>query len=131
MKLLLDTCTYIWLVDNSALLSAAAREALRTTDHSRHLSAISVSEVHRLIRKGRLAIHAPRGLDVWFETGFANHGVAPEAITWRIAHAAEMLPAIHNDPADRYIIATAQRLDAAIVTPDNSIPRYPGVEVIW
>ncbi len=131
MKLLLDTCAYIWLVDNSALLSAAAREALRVTGHSRHLCAISVSEVHRLVRKGRLAIHAPKGLDVWFETGFANHGVAPEAVTWRSAHVAELLPAIHSDPSDRYIVATAQLLGAAIVTPDKIIPRYPGVEVIW
>jgi len=48
-----------------------------------------------------------------------------------IAHAAEMLPAIHSDPADRFILATAQILKARVLSPDTIMPQYPGIIVQW
>ena len=63
MKYVLDTCTYYWLVDDQTKLSAAARLAIGDANNSLHLSAITVSEIHRLTRKGRISIHAPNGLE--------------------------------------------------------------------
>jgi PIN domain nuclease of toxin-antitoxin system len=42
-----------------------------------------------------------------------------------------MLPAIHNDPADRFILATAKVLAGRILSPDTMMPKYPGITVEW
>jgi PIN domain nuclease of toxin-antitoxin system len=131
MKYVLDTCTYYWLVDDQTQLSPAAIRVISDLANTLHLSAISVSEIHRLTRRGKIFIAAPAGLDDWFRKGFAQHQVTCEPITFEIAHAAETLPSIHNDPADRFIIATASLLGAKILSPDSILPKYPGTDVVW
>lgn len=38
---------------------------------------------------------------------------------------------LHNDPADRIIVATAVTLSASVVTSDRKIIEYPFVKTIW
>lgn len=71
------------------------------------------------------------GLLRWFELAVAQHRLVCVPITPAIAHAAELLPPIHEDPAGRLIIATAQQLGADIVTPDNLIAQHPGARTLW
>jgi PIN domain nuclease of toxin-antitoxin system len=131
VRYILDTCTYFWLVDDQSKLSGAALSAISDANNSLHLSAMTVTEIHRLVRKGKISIHAPNGLEDWFQKGLTQHGVICEPITLAIAHAAEMLPAIHNDPADRFILATAKGLGGRILSPDTTMPRYPGIATEW
>ena len=131
MKYVLDTCTYFWLVDDQTKLSAPALAAMGNANNFLHLSVIAVTEIHRLVRKGKISIHAPNGLEAWFHKGLTQHRVNCEPITLTIAHAAEMLPAIHNDPADRFILATAKVLGGRILSPDRIMPKYPGSAVEW
>ena len=131
MRYVLDTCSYFWLVDDQAKLSTAALSAIGDANNSLHLSAITVTEIHRLVRKGKISIYAPNGLEDWFQKGLTQHGVTCEPITLAIAHAAEMLPAIHNDPADRFILATAKVLGGRILSPDTIMPKYPGLTTEW
>lgn len=143
-------------------------------NNSLHLSAITVTEIHRLARKGKISIHTPNGLEEWFHKGLpmnppkdwgktkmvpflcppqifgcfpfvvqgfkarngfrgnlTQHRVTCEPITLAIAHAAEVLPAIHNDPADRFILATAKVLGGRILSPDRIMPKYPGIATEW
>lgn len=69
MKYTLDTCAYYWLADDQTQLCPAALSAIVDANNSLHLSAITVTEIHRLVRKGRISIHAPNGLDDWFRKG--------------------------------------------------------------
>jgi len=39
--------------------------------------------------------------------------------------------AFHKDPADRFIVATARKFGAPIVTADEKIRAYPHVRTIW
>ncbi len=41
------------------------------------------------------------------------------------------LPAHHNDPFDRMLIATALAEDIAIVASDREFKKYKGLRVIW
>jgi PIN domain nuclease of toxin-antitoxin system len=131
MKYVLDTCTFFWLLDDQSKLSELAREVLRDVGNSLHVPVIVLTELHRLVRRGKIAIRAPDGLDQWFRKGLIQHQAQCEPITLEIAHAAEVLPAIHNDPADRFILATAQVLGARILSPDTIMPKYPGLSVKW
>lgn len=67
MKYVLDTCSYYWLVDDQTKLSAAARSAIGDANSSVHLSVITVTEIHRLVRQGRISIQSPNGLEGWFQ----------------------------------------------------------------
>ena len=131
MLYVLDTCTFLWLATDQSQLSTLARQTIADTNHTFHLSAITVTETHRLVRKGKIALQANVALDVWFRAALAQHQVRCEPITLEIAHAAELLPAIHNDPADRFILATAQVFGGRILSPDAIMRRYPGLVVEW
>jgi PIN domain nuclease of toxin-antitoxin system len=131
MKYVLDTCTFFWLVDDQSKLSELARRVITDTTNSLHVPVIVLTELHRLVRKGRISIHAPEGLDQWFAKGLLQHQAQCEPITLDIAHAAEILPPIHNDPADRFILATAQVLGGRILSSDTIMPKYPGITVDW
>ncbi len=131
MRYVLDTCTYYWLVDDQTRLSAAALSALADPGNSLHLSVITVAEIHRLLRKGKISIHAPSGMKDWFQKGLTQHRIICEPITLDIAHAAELLPGIHNDPADRFILATAEVVAGRVLSPDTLMPKYPGIITEW
>ena len=45
MRLLLDTHTFLWLVEGSPNLSQAAQAAMANSDHELHLSVASVWEM--------------------------------------------------------------------------------------
>jgi PIN domain nuclease of toxin-antitoxin system len=131
MHYVLDTCTFLWLATDQTRLSPVATTALADVGNMLHLSVISVTETHRLIRKGKIVLQTNLSLDAWFRAMLIQHQVQDEPITSEIAHGAEVLPSIHNDPADRFILATAQILGARILSPDNTMPKYPGFAVEW
>lgn len=81
MKYVLDTCTFFWLVDDQSELSAVARIVLADVNHSLHVPVIVLTELHRLVRKGKIAIRAPDGLDQWFRKGLLQHQAQCEPIT--------------------------------------------------
>jgi PIN domain nuclease of toxin-antitoxin system len=48
-----------------------------------------------------------------------------------IAARATLLPAIHRDPFDRLLIATAQAHRLRLLTPDPTITKHPNPETFW
>jgi PIN domain nuclease of toxin-antitoxin system len=52
-------------------------------------------------------------------------------VTGSIAARATLLPNIHRDPFDRILIATSQTEKLALLTPDETIAKYPGLEILW
>ncbi len=59
------------------------------------------------------------------------HGLRELPVSGVIAARATLLPAIHRDPFDRLLIATAQEHRLKIVTPDATIAKYPGLDTLW
>lgn len=41
------------------------------------------------------------------------------------------LPSLHRDPADRFLIATAQERNLTLITPDPAIQQYPQLKAHW
>jgi len=112
-------------------LSSLAAAVIADGANPLHVSVISLTETHRLLRRGKIALQSGLSLDVWFQAEALQHQVQCEPITLEIAHVAEMLPPVHNDPADRFILATARVLGAAVLSPDTVMPQYPGIHVEW
>lgn len=125
--LLLDTCALIWLAGNTGDLSATARR--RIAEEPLFVSAISAWEIALKCRLGKLTLPDPP--EEWYPAVLAHHGITELPLTGAVAITAASLPRLHNDPADRFIIATAVQDNLWVVTPDEHIKGYPQVKVAW
>ena len=60
----------------------------------------------------------------WFAEVLTKHRLILAALTVEVLVAANSLPWHHRDPADRFIIASARHLGAAVVTADQRFQLY-------
>ena len=127
MRLLLDTCTFLWLAGGSSLSDEAAA-AIRDPSNDVFLSAVSVWEIATKHRAGRLPLPEPP--ERLIPTERRLRGVAALAFDEASALQVMRLPLLHRDPFDRMLISQTIALGLAIVTPDPLISQYP-VRVIW
>lgn len=124
MRLLLDTHTAIWWLEDNSRLGQAATAALSDPVHERLLSACVVWEIAIKRALTKLTVS-----DAYVDRLLA-YDIAPLDMTLEHAKAVEQLPHHHGDPFDRMLIAQAQVEGAAIVTRDPRFQPYD-VEVIW
>ena len=128
MRLLLDTCTFLWLTAEPQRLGPRARRAIDARDAGLVLSDASVWEVCLKWQAGKLALPLPPRR--WF---------GEQALRWRVErlpmaaehlYRATELPPLHRDPFDRLLVAQAIERDLTLVTPDPAIRAY-SVAVLW
>ena len=127
MRLLLDTCTFLWLAGGQSLSHAAAA-AIRNPSHEVFLSAVSVWEIVTKHAAGRLRLPEPP--DRLIQTERRLRGLASLAFDEDAALQGLKLPPLHRDPFDRMLIAQAIGHGLAIITPDVAISQYP-VRTVW
>ncbi|MDB5289260.1 MAG: type toxin-antitoxin system VapC family toxin [Phycisphaerales bacterium] len=126
---LLDTCALLWLGTDQSKIPQSILVQIQDPAVPVYVSAISAFEIGIKHAKGKLVL--PLDPEAWFALALANHQVMPLAITWEIATRSAALPRIHNDPADRLIVATAQYHTLTVLTPDSCIQNYPGIATTW
>lgn len=127
MKLLLDTHTFLWVV-NDGPLSGHARQAFLNAESELYLSAASYWEISIKISIGKLVL-----VDNWVES--FDREMAANGIKWlpiKKEHCLGVidLPMIHRDPFDRLLIAQAVFEQMTLLTADKNIQRY-SVPIIW
>lgn len=126
MRYLLDTCALIWLGMGGGDLSADARRRIAVAS-ALHYSSISVWEIARLIKDGKVII--PNDAEGFVADLKELYGLAAIPPADGIMLHAAQLPDFHKDPADRIIIATSLAYDLTVVTGDDKFPQY-GVRTI-
>lgn len=127
MKLLLDTCTFLWLAGGHSL-SPQADSLVRDPSHDVLLSAVSVWEISTKYRAGKLPLPEPP--ERLIPTERRLRGVEPLAFDEDAALVVSRLPMLHRDPFDRMLICQAIAHGLAIVTPDPMVAQYP-VRIVW
>ena len=128
MKLLLDTCSFLWFLADAPELSAKARAAILDPANSVYLSAVSAWEIGRKYAKGDLELPGrPESLIPQIRT---DSGILSLPLSEEEAISAEKLPLLHKDPFDRMIIAQALVQGMVVVTPDRAFEPYP-VRLLW
>lgn len=125
--MLLDTCALLWLAEGGRRLTPRSRLAISASTVV-YVSAISAFEIGIKHRFGKLKLPALPG--EWFRAVVAQHDLAVASLDLDICMAATELPAIHRDPCDRFIIATARLRSLPVVTADTRFASY-GIEVVW
>jgi PIN domain nuclease of toxin-antitoxin system len=126
--ILLDTCALLWLSADAVELSERARDELRKPVVV-YVSAISAWELGVKVAKKKLGL--PKPISEWFPAVCAHYHITELSITAVIAAAATELEPLHNDPADRIIVATAQQHRLTILSPDALIAQYRNVNSLW
>jgi len=128
VKLLLDTCTFLWLASDDPALSERARTLFRDPEHEVYLSAVSAWEIAVKHALGRLPLPEPPSTFV--PDVRRRHGIEPLPIDESAALVLDRLPDLHRDPFDRMLVGQALTGGFVILTPDRQIARYP-VRVEW
>jgi len=130
--IVLDTHSWIWWVSGSSFLSDTAKQIIdeAVTEMNIYISSISAWEVAVLVSRGRLKLTMSAG--DWVAASEALPFFEFVPVSNSIALKSVQLPGpLHNDPADRIIIATAVSLGAVLVTKDEKIRNYPHVKTAW
>jgi PIN domain nuclease of toxin-antitoxin system len=128
MKILVDTCTFLWIASDSPRLSKAAVAVLLDRNNERYLSAASAWEIGIKHAIGRLPL--PEKPDIFVPAIRDASGILPLNIDEESALRAGRLPGLHADPFDRMLVAQAIVHGMTILTPDPEIEQY-AVRVLW
>lgn len=128
MKLLLDTCTFLWLITDAAELSAVARQRFADPANEVFLSAASAWEIGVKWRRGRLPLPQPPPSFVAEQR--AAHAIAALPIDEESALHVTRLPELHRDPFDRMLVSQAIVHGLVLLTPDPLITQYPA-RTLW
>lgn len=120
MKLLLDTNALLWLSGGSERLGALASTKIEAAidEGNAAFSAISIWETALLVRKGRYLLSQP--VKAW-RMDLMEAGLKEAALDGDCAALAVAIELNTDDPADRFIAATAMRLAAQLVTSDQRL----------
>jgi PIN domain nuclease of toxin-antitoxin system len=130
--IVLDTHVWIWWISNPERLSETANDLLEKGMAGRNIfiSSISSWEISMLVARDRLQL--TMSVNDWVSASEALPYISFVPVSNRIAIKSVQLPGdLHNDPADRIIIATALSIGAVLITKDDKIRNYPHIETIW
>ena len=121
MNLLLDT--HIWLrwLSLDQPLSQNVTSLIEDADYLA-VSSVSCWEVAYLAKKRRVILPLP--ISDWITSATIRSDVEIISVSSEIAVLSAMLPDIHRDPADRFIIATAVNHDLYLISYDARFKEY-------
>jgi PIN domain nuclease of toxin-antitoxin system len=128
MNILLDTCSFLWLVSDSPELSFNARRLFEDPANDVYLSVASAWEIIVKHNLGKLPLPEPP--HDFIKNNRIRHRIETLPLDEAAALQLSRLPEYHKDPFDRIIICQAIADGMAILTPDTHISRYP-VRVEW
>jgi PIN domain nuclease of toxin-antitoxin system len=118
VNLILDTHVLLWWLAGDPGLGEEARSAIAAEVTTVFVSAASAWEIS--IKRALGKLEAPHDL----EDQITQHRFEPLSITVAHASSAGALPAHHDDPFDRMLVAQGLAEDLTIVTRDPRIRLY-------
>ncbi len=128
MRLLLDTHTFLWWVQNARALSKRARAAIAEPANECLLSLASCWEIAIKRSLGKLKLSAP--IERFIPEQLMANGFRQLDIGFRHIARVAGLAFHHRDPFDRLLVAQALEEGLTIVSADAVFRKY-GVKRIW
>jgi PIN domain nuclease of toxin-antitoxin system len=130
--IVLDTNALLRWIEDANKLSKKVKLAINKARKEKavYISSISVWEIYILLKKGKLVLNTLP--DNWLqkveELSFVHFVPVDNKIS---VLSVNLVDFPHKDPADRIIIATALVNNVALVTSDQTIRKYKGVQTVW
>ena len=128
MRLLLDTHTLMWAVDQPSLLGAQAKVTLEDLSNSLLVSAATIWETAIKIGAKKLDLSLP--YRQWMIQAINDLGAAILHVTIEYANVQAGLDPHHCDPFDRLLVAQALYEQIPIISVDPQLDAY-GITRIW
>jgi PIN domain nuclease of toxin-antitoxin system len=127
MKLLLDTRTFLWFIEDNPRLSTETKKLLES-DADLFISIASLWEIAIKISIGKLTL--TQSLETFIPAQIEKNGIELLPITVEHLALVSTLAAHHRDPFDRLLIAQAIVEQLPIVGIDDKFDPY-GVTRLW
>jgi PIN domain nuclease of toxin-antitoxin system len=128
MRVLLDTCAFIWLTTDAPELTAKAKDIFQNPDNSIVLSVVSIWEI--LVKHGIGKLALPAQPEAFIAQQCEQHFIDILSLNYRAVLQLESIPSLHRDPFDRMLVCQAIEHGLTILTPDHYIAQYP-VATLW
>lgn len=128
VKLLLDTHVWVWSQLAPDRLSKRARTRLTAGDTELWISPVSVWELLLLSERGRVRLTPTAPL--WIDAFFARVPAREAPLTRQVALLSREVRLEHQDPADRFLAATAAAFELTLVTADEHLIKGRGYRVL-
>ncbi len=128
MKIILDTCCFLWLAFDKDKLSQAATSIINDESNELFLSDVSLWEITLKNSAGKLPL--PTHPSEWLRSRRKFFGARALPIHETAILLTTNLPLIHTDPFDRLIAAQAIENDLTILSPDKPLSLL-GAKRIW
>jgi PIN domain nuclease of toxin-antitoxin system len=119
LKLLLDTHIWLWYLLGNEQLSSNLQKIIASESNQLWLSPISVWEILILAEKGRLELDSEP--ITWVKKYLRILDIKEARLTYEIVMLSRQLELSHQDPADRFIAATAVYLGLTLATVDRRL----------
>jgi len=128
VRLLLDTCTFLWIAAGAPDLSSHARELFADPDNEVFLSVVSAWEIALKHSTGRLPPPVPPERFVPAER--RRHAIDALPLDEGTSLHLARLPALHRDPFDRMLVCQAIMHGLVILGPDPLLTQY-SIRAAW
>lgn len=128
MRLLLDTHTFQWFLEDSAQLSSMAKALIEDGGNDVYISIGSLWEMAIKISLGKLSVSQPFEIFIPEQLTANDMTLLPIAVEHTVALIT--LPFHHRDPFDRLLIAQSLVTSMPIVGADTAFDAY-GVQRLW
>ncbi|MBM4254428.1 MAG: type II toxin-antitoxin system VapC family toxin [Deltaproteobacteria bacterium] len=128
MKILLDTCTFLWIITDAPDLSQRARELFSAAEHEVYLSVVCSWEIAVKYALGKLPL--PAAPEQYVPAQRTKHGILSLPLEEEASLYLGKLPTPHKDPFDRMLVCQTIVHGMTLLTPDPQITQYP-VHTIW
>lgn len=128
MRVLLDSCAFLWIIGGSTKLSPEATAIFQDPNNEVYLSAVSTWEI--CVKAGLGKLPLPEDPSRLIPKHRESHGIRPLPLGEAATLYAHKLPDHHRDPFDRMLVCQALAENMTILTPDKDIAAYP-VRTAW
>lgn len=123
MRILLDTCEFLWLVSGDAKLSPAVAAAVRDPQNQVVLSVVSFWEIALKHSLGKLPL--PESPAQFIPQQREKHLIKSLPLDEAAIAQLTGLPALHRDPFDRMLVCQARAHGLTLASSDPLIRQYP------
>jgi PIN domain nuclease of toxin-antitoxin system len=128
VNILLDTQIWLWSFLEKRRIRKGLTAALEDPENQLWLSPVSVWEAMVLFQKGKIQIASDPG--AWIRQALTKGFVVEAALTHEIALQSRLIELPHQDPADRFIAATALVHGFTLATSDKYLLKCRSVHTL-
>ena len=128
MKILLDTHIFLWSLSEPEKLSRQISRSLEDPENELWVSPITTWEIMMLAEKKRIVLKDDPF--EWIRRMYSSVPFKEAALNHEVALQGRLITLEHQDPADRFLVATALVYDLTFATVDSRLVGLDFINVL-